>query len=55
MPKFDLKNQQAFVDFQITEPPLVLNACKTDEDIALFIKQELKKILVTTKVILSKK
>ena len=47
MPKFDFITQQALIDFQIPEPPLALHDCKTDGDIELYIKQELKKISET--------
>jgi len=44
MPKFDIVDQQVLIDFQIPEPPLTLQACKSDKEIELYIKQELKKI-----------
>jgi hypothetical protein len=47
MPKFDVIDQQVIIDFQIPNPPLTLHDCKSDEDIALYIKQELKKISET--------
>jgi len=47
MPKFDIANQQLLKDFQIPNPPLTLQDCKSDEDIELYIKQELKKISET--------
>jgi len=54
MPKFDIENQQALIDFQIPEPPLTLHTCKSDGDIALYIKQELKKISETNESYLIK-
>jgi len=44
MPKFDVDNPQVLIDFQIPEPPLTLHPKMSDGDVALYIKQELKRI-----------
>ncbi len=39
MPKFDVIDQQIFIDFQIPNPSLVLKDKMTDYEIEMYIKQ----------------
>jgi len=54
MPKFDVDNPQVLIDFIIPEPQLTLHANMSNGDVALYIKQELKKISETNETWLIK-